>query len=332
MLSYLLTTREEPTTVGRAIEAIIHQKFTPPLSPPYEGGVRVGLEWELLVCAPDEPTLQAARNTAAEYPGHPISIIKDPGIGKPAALNMLFQRAQGDILILTDGDVWLDEFATEKLLSTFELLPTTHYPLPTKIGLVSGHPIPTNPRNMLLGFWAHVLTASADYKRKKLFSQGKYLDASGYLLAVQKHLATKTLGNQNTDNDLFVPTNILVDDSYLSHLVHQHGYSIAYAPDAIVNVKFPTTFSDWVKQKIRSTGGYLQIHSFFPSHAQMRHFWQEASEFFIPLKFVTTPKESVWLLLLYTARLYLWLRIVIFYKLLRKSYLSGWPRIESTKS
>lgn len=318
MLSYLLTTREEPTTVGRAIEAIIYQENR-------------SVEWELLVCAPDEPTIQAARNTAAEHPSHPILIIKDPGIGKPTALNRLFQQAQGDILILTDGDVWLDEFATEKLLSAFELLPTRNDPLPTKIGLVSGHPIPTNPRNMLLGFWAHVLTSSADYKRKQLSSRGKYLDASGYLLAVKKHLITKTLDHQNTDNDLFVPTNILVDDSYLSHLVHQYGYAVAYAPDAIVHVKFPTTFSDWVKQKIRSTGGYFQIQYIFPSHAQMRTFWQETLEFFIPLKFIKSPKEFLWLLILYAARLYLWLRIVIFYKLLRKSYLFGWPRIESTK-
>lgn len=329
MLSYLLTTREEPATVGRAIEAIIHQKFTPPLSPPYEGRVRRGLEWELLVCAPDEPTLQAAQNTAAQYPSHPISIIKDPGIGKPSALNMLFQQARGDILILTDGDVWLDEFATEKLLSAFELLPTRNDPLPTKIGLVSGHPIPTNPRKTLLGFWAHVLTSSADYKRKKLFSLGKYLDASGYLLAIKKEVISKYRNIEILNSIL--PESILVDDSYLSHLAHQHGYAVAYAPDAIVNVKFPTTFSDWLKQKIRSTGGYLQIHSFFPSHAQMRHFSQEALEFFIPLKFIQSPKEFLWLLLLYVARLYLWLRIVIFYKLLRKSYLSGWPRIESTK-
>lgn len=376
-ISYLLTSWKEPGTIGRAMEAIINQKNRPN-------------EWELLIAAPDEETLNQAGRIKEKYSNFDISIFQDQGKGKPAALNLLFLKAKGDIWILTDGDVWMDECASEKLLEklTPPNLPFVRggrqdkMPPPLEgggvrggVGIVSGRPVPTNDRNTLLGFWAHILTQSADYKRRKLSAKGRYFDASGYLFAIRRECLNYRhfeLGqssgetivgsrneNQNeiessskhgtTDKEI-LPENILVDDSYLSHLIHEIArrtplltnfamaknisniYSpIAYSPGALVYVKFPTALSDWFKQKIRSTGGYLQIQKLFPHHSQMRTFWQEILEFFIPLKFIKSPKEFFWLILLYFARLYLWLRIFIFYKLLKRSFSSGWPRIESTK-
>jgi len=323
MISYLITSFQEQKTIARAMEAVVNQK-------------KRSDDWELLVCSPDEETMSAARHIKDQFQNLKIFIFQDEGKGKPSALNLLFQKARGDILILTDGDVWMDEYATEKLIEQLYSMPySTPYPHP--IGLVSGHPVPINERDALLGFWAHVLTSSADYKRKRHFLRGTYLDASGYLLAMKKEVIETALKQKELSssigitNEGVLPEHILVDDSYLSHLATQSGYSVAYASEAIVHVKFPTTFSDWMKQKIRSTGGYVQIQSLFPAHVQMRHFQQEVSEFFIPLKFVKSPKEFFWLLLLYAARLYLWLRIAIFYKLRKKFYASGWPRVESTK-
>ena len=49
-----------------------------------------------------------------------------------------------------------------------------------------------------------------------------------------------------------------------------------------------------------------------------------------PLFYAKTPKQFAWSLLLYPARLYLWLLI---YKDIRfKEQKDGWERIESTKS
>ena len=36
------------------------------------------------------------------------------------------------------------------------------------------------------------------------------------------------------------------------------GYRIRYAPEAQVFVKYPTTYRDWLRQKVRSAGGYAQ--------------------------------------------------------------------------
>jgi cellulose synthase/poly-beta-1,6-N-acetylglucosamine synthase-like glycosyltransferase len=291
MISVIITTKKEPETLPRAIEAIIKENI---------------VDLEVLVVGPDEET----KKIVAQFPQ--VKFIKDAGLGKPAALNLAFQQAQGNILILTDGDVWIEAGSIKKLLEPF---------IKEKIGAVTGRPMAINSRKNIFGYWAHFLTDAADQTRRKKSKRGEYLVCSGYLYAFRNVIKE-------------IPNNTLVEDGIISQMIWQNSYKMAYQPEAMVNVKFPTNFSDWLKQKVRSTGGYVQkVHAnndkLIMPQDKMRGFTQELGD---GLKlFFTYPKslkEFFWTKLLYLARLYLWLLIFIRIKILKKY---SWPRVESTK-
>ncbi len=78
--SAIITAFKEEKTIGKAIRQIISQ---------------LPKNSEVLVVAPDEPTLSVARKLA-ENDGR-IKILKDPGKGKPTALNLGFRKVKGKI-------------------------------------------------------------------------------------------------------------------------------------------------------------------------------------------------------------------------------------------
>ena len=74
-----------------------------------------------------------------------------------------------------------------------------------------------------------------------------------------------------------IPEDALADDGVMSYMIWQKGYKIGYADKALVYVKYPTTFKDWMLQKKRSTGGYTQIKQYFGKNVpRMRTFKNEA--------------------------------------------------------
>jgi len=93
MISFIITSFKEEKTIGRAIEAVINNKLKE--------------ECEIIVVAPDDGTLNAARKNQGS--SIPIRLIKDEGRGKPAALNLAVSKARGEILVLTDGDVYVGD-------------------------------------------------------------------------------------------------------------------------------------------------------------------------------------------------------------------------------
>jgi len=285
--SVIITAFREEKTIGRAIEAILPQID-------FSTG-------ELWVVAPDEATLKVAKG----YPR--VKIIKDEGKGKPAALNLAVSKAGGEILVLTDGDVWLGKGALGKILAAFGDL---------AVGLATGQPKPINKRNSLFGFWAYCLTAAAHQIRAKRSRAGEYFDGSGYLLALRKKYWSPA------------SPSCLAEDVFLSQEVWRKGGKLVYVPEATVFVKFPTNFSDWKKQKVRSVGGAAQKRKDLPS---MRGFKNELKEGLFLLTLPSSFKEWFWLLLLFLARLYLWLLIFWKLKLRRLPQEKIWLRTESTK-
>jgi cellulose synthase/poly-beta-1,6-N-acetylglucosamine synthase-like glycosyltransferase len=291
MISIIITSYKEPKTIGRAIESIARQKLP---------------QNEILVTAPDEETLNEAKKLKRRYGN--LKLIKDRGEGKPSALNLAVSKAKGDILILTDGDVYIEENSIPSLLSYFE---------DEKIGAVSGNPVSLNPKDKKYGFWSNVLTNVANEIRLESFKNNKRFFCSGYLFAIRKKLFPK------------IPENLLSEDGFISYKVYEAGFKIAYSEKSKVYVKYPDTFSDWIKQKKRSAGGYNQLKQSF--NIDMRSFKFESVRAFKLLKYVSNLKEFLWLILLYFARVYLWLIIYKDINLKKKTQKEIWERVESTK-
>ena len=290
MISVIITAFKEPKTIGRAISAIAKQKIAD----------------EIIVSAPDNETLSVAKRLSSKYKN--IVLVRDKGVGKPAALNLAVSKAKGDILILTDGDVYVSKYSLKHLLKKME---------ESNIGAVSGNPVSLNPKTNKYGFWAYMLTGVADEIRKESVSKDKRFFCSGYLFAIRRKLFPK------------LPENLLSEDGYISHKVYQKGFKIKYSEDAKVFVKYPDNFSDWIKQKKRSAGGYNQMKIIIGT--QMRSFSSESRGTFRFFKFVKSIKQLWWLLELLFARLYLWYVIYRDINLRKKSHKELWLRVESTK-
>ncbi len=292
MISIILTAYKEEKTIIRAIEAILKNEISVP--------------YEILVLAPDEKTLKVAEKYA-EKNKH-IRVVKDDGEGKPSALNIAFTIAKGDILILTDGDVYVGKKSLPALLEPFKN---------QNIGATSGRPVSTDSTKTMFGFWSHLLTSIADERRKNALKNKKRIFCSGYLYAFRKGLIKK------------IPKETLSEDGLISHFVYSQGYKIDYVPEAEVYVKYPSNFRDWINQKKRSAGGYNQIRQW--TKTEMRSFSKESSGAFHFFKYLKTPKQLFWLLALFLSRVYLWILIFKDINIKNKSFKKIWVRVESTK-
>ncbi len=293
-VSVIITAFREAESVGEAIEVFLGQ---------------LPDEAELLVVSPDPETTAVADEFAARYPA--VRHVADPQRGKPTAVNAGLRAAEGDIVVLSDGDVLVAEDALKPLLAPFDQ---------SDVGAVSGHPVSTSPRDTLLGYWSHLLTeAGAHRVRLKRDREDRFLLCSGYLFAFRRELIDE------------VPEDALAEDAVISHRIAQQGYRIRYAPEARVFVKYPTTYSDWLRQKVRSAGGYAQDYV-RTSPVRMRSAWHEALTGALPaLRYARNVREFLWTLLLFAARLHLWLLVLINVRLLRRPLRKLWRRVETTK-
>ena len=294
----IVTSFNEPETIGKAVEQIIgpNRDLWPLI--------------QLLVIAPDQSTLKVAEEVCQKYSFENFKLIKDPGQGKPAALNIAVgtitnsgaSNQPDDLLILTDGDIYLEDDAIKKLLNQFAD--------PHKEA-VGGHPVSADSRTNMFGYFSHLFCSAAHLNRQK----DPAIPMSGYLYAIRTSVLAKIFP---------LPEVVRAEDAYISQKLLFLGSKFTYASDAVVYVKFPKNFTDWFKQKTRSLGGNVQ------ASMSARSILQDFRMMFFPLFFAKSLKELLWSLLLYPLRLLLWIRI--YFNHFLKRYKSGaWERIESSK-
>ena len=311
MVSIIITSLKEPKTIGKCIKCVAN--------PSYSG---LKQNFEVIQVSPDKETLEAGKKAAKNLKLKNFIQIKDPQKGKPYALNLAFKKARGDILVLTDGDTYMEENAINYLLKPFK---------DNKIGGVGGRPKAINDRNTFMGYVGHLLVDAGDYRRRKIMrkteegfyvSDKNFFPMSGYIMATRKEFTN-------------VPPNTLADDAYISYNIRNQGLEIAYEPRAIAYIKTPTTIKDYFKQKVRSLGGYIQLKKMgvMQRDRQSRGFLTEVKHttyalFYYPKNL----REFIWSVALHFLRLYLWLLIFIRHILQQEDMPeNGWERAESTK-
>jgi cellulose synthase/poly-beta-1,6-N-acetylglucosamine synthase-like glycosyltransferase len=295
MISIIITAFKEEKTIGKAIEVIQREKLRE--------------KTEIIISCPDKATADVVKSYQKKHKN--IILIKDPGKGKPLALNLALKKAKGAIIILTDGDVYVGRDALPPLIAPFK---------DKRVGAVSGRPISTNARSTMLGYWSHLLTDIGAHKtREKLAKNNKFIVCTGYLYAIRNGLVKS------------IPQDSLSDDAIITSIIAEKGYKIAYSPKSEVFIKYPTTLNDWIKQKKRSTGGYLQIKELAKSNITMRSFLKEAMGIFSVFSYSKNLQEFLWTLCLIAIRIYLWIIIFIDIKIKKEEFSKTWKRVESTK-
>lgn len=294
MLTIIITAYGEERTLGRAMDAFLAQDLPS--------------EWELLVVCPDEPTATVAARYAMETTR--VRVLQDEGKGKPAALNLALSAAGGDIVVLSDGDVYVGPGSVKALVAAFT---------DPRVGIVSGRPLSVSPRQTMLGYWSHLLVdAGAHQQRLRRAREGEFLECSGYLYAFRRALVRP------------IPEDSLAEDGLISHRVWEQGYVTAYAPEALVYVKYPSSYRDWITQKIRSMGGYVQ--PYVKASREKRSFRREVLDgAWAAIQYAQSARELWWTLLLFVARVYVWLRVWWDVKCRKRPFSALWQRVNSTK-
>ena len=292
--SVLITAYKEPNTIGKAIDSFAVQ-MDPRIS-------------ELIVVCPDEETTEVVLQRAEIYPF--VRHVQDPKLGKPAALNIGMKEIRGEMVFLSDGDVWVGEDSLAPMLKILE---------DPKVGAVTAQPISISPRTTMLGFWSHLLTHAIHEMRQTRDKEGRFLILSGYYFAYKPALIDK------------IPEDALSEDAVISHMLFDQDYQVRYCQQAEVYVKYPTTYKDWLIQKVRSAGGYAQDYIRKSKHNMRSPLSEAIHGTSLALKFPKTLKESAWTYMLFIARVHLWSLVFINVRVMKRPLSTLWKRVETTK-
>ncbi|MFA4952597.1 MAG: glycosyltransferase [Candidatus Pacearchaeota archaeon] len=295
MISIVITSFNEPNTIGKAIDSFINQDIKE--------------KYELIVAAPDKQTWEIVKHHQKN--NKKIKLFKDPGKGKSYALNLLLPRLRGEIIILTDGDVYVSENSVNEILKFFE---------DKKVGCVAGCPESLESKNTMFGYWSYILCNSADRWRQKRNIKNQFLECSGYLWAFKNKVIKK------------FPLDV-GEDTIVPIMFYLKGYKIKYARNAKVYVKYPLKLSEFLKQKRRTAGAHDNIGKYVDLKRipRMKTFFNEIIDGYTLFFYPENIKELFWTLWLFPLRFYIWMNLFFNSYVKKRKYSDAWKRVETTK-
>ncbi len=293
-LSIGVATYSEEQTIGRVLEILLDE--SPESS-------------EILVVAGGEDRTVDIVRSFAKRSSKVKLLEEETRRGKPAALNRILKNASGEVVVLTDGDVFPQRGALSRLVGAFK---------DEKVGAACGRVVPTNVRSSMLGFWAHFLYDTADAQRRKARMNKTLFHLTGYLCALRSGVIDE------------ISEEFLADDAVIGLLVREKGYLIEYVPNAIVAVTFPESVGDFLRQKRRTFAGFLQIEEQFG--LRERSLFQEGREGFITgLRYCRNSQEILYFLALCFFRVLAWALAYYDVRIRRKKLVEIWDFAETTK-
>lgn len=162
-------------------------------------------------------------------------IIENVRKGKANALNKIFRKIKEstDILVLVNADALPEHGSIERLISQLGN---------ERVGAVFARPVPLSELQGISSKIVHVVWRLHHnislHKTPKLSAE----------LCVIRTVCLRT-----------IPENIATDEPYIELFIHQQGYQILYAPEAVVFIRCPTNVADLFRQRKRIWIGHLQI-------------------------------------------------------------------------
>jgi len=305
MLHIIITSYKEPKSTEKAINSFLSQNIKE--------------KFKIIIIDPFPETENFLKEKfSKEFKKKQIEFFLDSGEGKSYALNILLEKIYStnieDIIILTDGDVFVSQNTVQTLLNEFKN---------KQVGCVTGKPTPINTRKNMFGYWSHLLFDGIDKTRKKLHKKQNFFECSGYLFAIRNSVLQG------------FPLET-AEDSIIPYLFYQKKFRIAYAPQAEVYVLSPQNWKDWKLQKIRNIKAHENLNNLDIAKNMQRtkSFINEIKEgMFFALQYPKNIREFAYTIALYFARLYIYLRAFYELKFKKQTYQDGWrvKEIQTTK-
>lgn len=298
MISLIITSYNEPKATVRAVLSLLTQEIPKP--------------FQIFVV---DPFPAVGNYLKKKVKDKHVKFFLDSGEGKAHALNLLLEKIYSinteDIIIFTDGDVFVSDATIEALLAPFA---------DKKVGCVTGRPLTINPRTTKYGYWSKVLYDAIHRVRISLHQEKKFFQCSGYLFSIRNGLLKE------------IPLDV-PEDAIIPYLIWKQSYMIAYAPAAEVYIKYPDNWRDWLNQRVRTIKAHENIPLFAPNMPRTKSFFNEIKEgLFFTLMQPKNLQEFWWTLELYGARIYIYIKSFIEMRG-KKAFDPAWRDIEilSTK-
>lgn len=155
--------------------------------------------------------------------------------GKNSAINFYLDNKTCDIVVMLNADnVFGNEHSLAKLVEPFR---------DETVGMVGGHPVPTNDNDDKVGFASHMLW-SMHHQLALIYPK------IGELVAF-RDIGTRLPLDQQSDEDI------------IRMELEKAGYRCVYAPEAIVLNRGPETEEDFLKQRTRVNIGECNMKKVF---------------------------------------------------------------------
>ena len=227
-VSVILPVHNGERWIRRKLESLLDLDYPPELV-------------EILVVS--DGSMDATDSIVEEYAGRgEIHLVRTARRGKAMALNAALDRAQGEILFLTDVRQRLDRASLRNLVACFAD--------PT-VGVVSGELV------ILEGEGLEEASVGLYWKyekwiRKQLSRVDSVLGATGCIYAMRRKLARR------------LPEGTLVDDMYLPLAAFFQGYRVILEDTALA-FDYPTQLATEFRRKVRTLAGVYQIIGQYPA-------------------------------------------------------------------
>ena len=298
-VAVVITSYNEEGTLARAIDAALAQEAAFPFS-----------VW--VIAGGTDGTADVAR----KYSDLVNVIVEENPRGKPNALNTVIPKVDADVLVLTDGDVFI---GPRSLVHVMRELSDPAF------GGMSGKLVPTNDPDTMFGFFARLSYREINrHRSREMRDYGDVYFATGYLFGIRKDAFRE------------MPPDILADDGYMSEVIHEKGLKIGYCPGAPVHIRYPETAHDFMLQKRRTRGGYLQLRALFggrKGHPEKRGFGQEIREYVMHgFSYVRNVRELLYLAAFYFLSFGSWMAAFYDQRILGRAGSRVWKPVGSTKS
>ena len=174
--------------------------------------------------------------------------------GKPSAINEIFSRAEGDIVVLLDADILpADRMLMRRLIHPFLKQP--------KLGIAAGAAVALKPRTIqermayfTFKIWRHL--------REELRGGNSFFSVHGKVMAVSSIIS----------RNVVIPDGVIGDDGYLYLICKRLGLDVYYHRDAVVYYRETSNMGDFLKRRIKYEKNLNQLIGFIGEFARREIF------------------------------------------------------------
>lgn len=159
--------------------------------------------------------------------------------GKIAAVNRVFNKAKGEILVFSDANSMFNSQSIRKLVRHFRF---------DRVGCVAGEKRVKNEHSSSSGQGEGIYWKYESFLKKKDSQLFSVVGAAGEIFAIRKSLFEP------------IPEDSILEDFVLSLTVAARGYRVVYEPEAVSTEKASASIREEFKRRARiSAGGFQAI-------------------------------------------------------------------------